>query len=58
MSEVVILVKHKGNGFCEVSVDGKYAGTLEDPDEVLVTDTLREMIKLMELDNTIVKEKQ
>ena len=56
MSEVLILVKHKGYGFCDVSVDGKYCGTIEDPDECLVADTLKRLVELIPIENTKVME--
>ena len=56
MSEVVVLLTNKKNGFTSVSVDGRYCGDIEDPEgETLIV--IKNLIKELRIDNTIVKVK-
>ena len=49
MSEVVIKIVHRGNGFCDVFVDGELAGLLEDPEECNVHSLIYNLLKLLVL---------
>lgn len=59
MSTVKILVEHKETGFCKISVDGKYCGSLEDlgDAETSVADVLRKLVEEIPIENTEVIEK-
>lgn len=56
MSAVKILIKHKQNGFCDITIDDKMAGTLEDPERVTVTDTIAKILELLEVENVEIRE--
>ena len=58
MSEVVIKIVHRGNGFCDVFVDGKLAGLLEDPEEYNVHQFLYHLFKLLVVENIRIEEKK
>lgn len=56
MSNVVIQVVHKPNGFCDVEVDGKKVGTAEDPERATIADLIQAILDEMDIENFVVLE--
>lgn len=57
MSAVVVKLKDNGNGFKEVSVDGRRVGKIEDPEDNLFQ-FMKKFIEELQVDNTVVMEEK